>query len=190
MTMRRTITATILALVVSIPVAGAEQVPSLPALDAALHETSVSGVSSGADMAHQLHIAHSSIMVGAGLVSVAPYHCAAGRMSMALHRCMQIRFFTRLHPATSLGYARTFERAGEIDPLANLADDRVYMFSGTRDETRIPAVVGKTRDLYGLLGIPDTQIHYRNDLPAGHAFLTEDWGNTRCGDSRPPFMDR
>ena len=178
-----------LALLASTSAAARAPVERLPALNARLHQSSVSGVSAGADLAHQLHIAYSDIMVGAGLVSVAPYHCAAGRVSLALYRCMSIRFLARLDPAVSLNQARAFERAGEIDPLANLVDDRVYLFSGTEDDTRIPEVVRKTRDLYRLLGVSGAQIHYRDDLPAGHAFITEDRGNPRCEVSRAPFIN-
>jgi hypothetical protein len=37
---------------------------------------SVSGVSSGADLAHQLHVAYSSKIHGVGLLAASPYHCA------------------------------------------------------------------------------------------------------------------
>src|SRR5262245_19690708 len=48
----------------------------LPALGADLGATSVSGLSSGAYMAGQFHIAHSRIVVGTGIIAGGPYACA------------------------------------------------------------------------------------------------------------------
>ena len=48
------------------------QAVPLPALGADLEATSVSGLSSGAFMASQFHIAHSRIVVGAGIVAGGP----------------------------------------------------------------------------------------------------------------------
>ena len=43
-----------------------QNVVSLPAYNADIHKTSVSGLSSGGFMAVQLHVAYSSIIMGAG----------------------------------------------------------------------------------------------------------------------------
>ena len=48
----------------------------LPALGAELGATSVSGLSAGAFMASQFQIAHSRIVIGAGIVAGGPYGCA------------------------------------------------------------------------------------------------------------------
>jgi hypothetical protein len=57
--------------------ARADTLPArLLALGVKLNETSVSGLSSGAYMAGQFHVAHSSIVKGAGLVASGPYACA------------------------------------------------------------------------------------------------------------------
>ena len=55
------------------PAIAAEQ---LPALGADLSATSVSGLSSGAYMAGQIEVAHSSQIVGAGIVAGGPFACA------------------------------------------------------------------------------------------------------------------
>lgn len=174
-----------LAIILALLSAAAGSEP-LPALNANLYASSVSGVSSGADMAHQLHISHSSIMAGAGLVSVAPYHCAEGQVTTALARCMKTR---GIDAKDSLAHAQAFEGAGAIDPLDNLQNDRVYLFAGTEDTTRVPAVVHATTELYLLMGVPGEQIHYHDDLQAGHAFITEAWGNARCEVSASPFIN-
>lgn len=49
---------------------------ALPRLQADLSRCSVSGLSSGAFMAVQLHLAHASMFSGAGIVAGGPYRCA------------------------------------------------------------------------------------------------------------------
>ena len=61
----------------------------LPALTIELARTSVSGLSSGAYMAGQFHLAFSSTLVGAGIIAGGPYGCAQGQLVLALTRCMQ-----------------------------------------------------------------------------------------------------
>src|SRR5437764_6182259 len=51
---------------------------------------SVSGISSGADFAHQLHVAYSSKIHGVGLLAASPYHCAKDDLSKALQYCSKI----------------------------------------------------------------------------------------------------
>jgi len=76
----------------------------LPALGADIAETSVSGLSSGAYMAGQIEVAHSSQIVGAGIVAGGPFACAeteasklvpfwpmavAQNAQQALYKCMK-----------------------------------------------------------------------------------------------------
>src|SRR5262245_49467455 len=49
---------------------------ALPALNVDITETSVSGLSSGAYMAVQFEVAHSSIVKGVGVIAGGPYFCA------------------------------------------------------------------------------------------------------------------
>lgn len=48
---------------------------------------SVSGISSGAFMAHQFHIAHSEHIMGAGIIAGGPYYCARGSILDAVTKC-------------------------------------------------------------------------------------------------------
>src|SRR5262245_55274416 len=50
--------------------------PRLGAYGADITQTSVSGVSSGGAMAMQMHVAHSSIMRGVGVIAGVAYDCA------------------------------------------------------------------------------------------------------------------
>src|SRR5690349_8189924 len=60
--------------------------PSLAAYGIDLQQTSVSGVSSGAAMAVQIHIAHSSIMRGVGVIAGVAYDCADSRLALVAER--------------------------------------------------------------------------------------------------------
>jgi poly(3-hydroxybutyrate) depolymerase len=159
----------------------------LPSFNVDLARSSVSGLSSGAYMAGQFHVAFSSTLVGVGIVAGGPYGCAEGQLAVALSHCMQTA-------AGAPDPARLHERAealaaeGRIDPLTGLAGDRVYVFSGTEDETVTPRVVARTVDFYRLAGVPEADIELVQDIAAGHAFITEDEGNA-CGVTQSPFIN-
>ncbi len=165
-----------------------------PALGQALPElaldpraTTVSGLSSGAYMAGQLHVVHSRSVTGAGVIAGGPYFCAEGSLSTALNRCM----------ATTLGApdavalverARALAGEGLVDPLTELTDDRVYLFSGTRDETVTRTVMDRARDFYRAAGVEEAGIAYVDDIGAGHGFVVED-GGIACGATGTPFIN-
>ncbi len=90
-------------------------------------------------------------------------------------------------PAALLAKAQALERQGRIDPLADLADDRIYVFSGTKDDTVTPPVVDQTVAFYRLAGVPEAAIRYVNDRPAGHGFATETEGGA-CATTGTPFI--
>lgn len=149
--------------------------------------TTVSGLSSGAYMAVQVHVANSSSIVGAGVIAGGPYSCAEGQLHIALNRCMQT-FLGRPDANALLTRARAIAAAGRIDPLENLAHDRVYLFSGTRDATVTQPVMDAARDFYRLAGIAEQSIKYVDDTAAGHAFIVEETQNA-CGITESPFIN-
>jgi hypothetical protein len=62
----------------------------LSSYNVVLNETTVSGVSSGAYMATQLHFAFSSNIKGSGVFAGGPYLCAMGDVDRALSTCMLV----------------------------------------------------------------------------------------------------
>ena len=166
---------------------GAFAAEELPSYNVDLTQTTVSGVSSGAYMAGQLHIAYSETVSGAGLVAGGPYYCAEGLVTNALKTCMETTLGPP-DPARLLAEARALAGQDKIDDLSNLADDKVYIFSGTRDETVLPEVVGTAAEFYRLLGLPKDSIEHVPDVSAGHAMITEDHGNA-CQTSDSPFIN-
>ena len=167
------------------PQTGAAQ--PLPALAIDLDRTTVSGLSSGAYMAGQFHLAFSAQIVGAGIVAGGPYGCAEGRLELALNRCMATELGPP-DPAALLELARARAAAGGIDDLANLADDRVYVFSGSADHTVLPAVAATVPAFYAAAGVPATALRLEAGLVAGHGFATMD-GPVACDATGPPFVN-
>jgi hypothetical protein len=100
---------------------------------------------------------------------------------------MQTFLGTQDAPAL-LSRARENAAAGRIDPLADLVDDRAYIFSGTRDTTVTRPVVDAARDFYRAAGLAAQRIKYVNDIAAGHAFVVEEARNA-CGVTQSPFIN-
>lgn len=150
-------------------------------------QSSVSGLSSGAYMAGQFHVAFSSTVMGAGIIAGGPYNCAEGSLALALNRCMKTGLGIP-NPARLLDQARDRAERGQIDPVAGLAEDRVYVFSGTDDDTVLPPVVAQVPAFYLLAGLPDKAIAVVDDLPAGHAIVTVDTGKP-CSITESPFIN-
>lgn len=151
------------------PAAGA--LDRLPALGVDLPQTSVSGISSGGYMAVQFHLAHSSIVRGAGVLAGGPWYCAQGSVDQALGACMQGA------PDLAPLFKAAAEAAGKgrLDPLDNLKRQRVWLFSGYNDGVVKQPVMNRLEAFYGKW-MPPEAIFYRNNLRAGHSQVTARYG--------------
>lgn len=158
---------------------------SLGAYNADIHQTSVSGISSGGYMAVQLHVAFSSIMTGVGVFAGGPYHCAGGGLTPALTSCTQGSPAVDVSSLISITDRRA--AAGDLDATAALAGQKVWLFSGTRDATVRPAVMDALLKYYQHY-VPAANIAYKNDLNAAHAHITDSYGNA-CTTSSSPYIN-
>ncbi|MFQ6022600.1 MAG: hypothetical protein ACE5NW_07760 [Acidiferrobacterales bacterium] len=170
----------------------ASAAPKLRAYNVDLGQSSVSGLSSGGFMAVQFHVAFSSIVVGAGVVAGGPYYCTQGSwfaLWFYLNQCTIVSFWVPSPNAVRLlRHAHEFAARQEIDDLANLTHDKVYIFSGTNDYSVRQSVVSQTNAFYQLAGVPVENIQYVNSLNAGHAVITDDYGNS-CARTGSPFIN-
>ncbi|WP_363345902.1 polyhydroxybutyrate depolymerase [Methylocystis echinoides] len=161
----------------------------LPAYGASISETSVSGISSGAAMAVQFHVAHSSTVKGAGVIAGVPYGCAENSATRATRNCMKP---DADHPAPDLAHLKAMTdglvRSRAVDDVANLNSSRVWLFSGRADKVVLTPVMDVVRDYYALYLPTAEQIVYRKDVDAGHAMITEDYGDA-CDVTGEPFID-
>lgn len=175
----------------------------LPALNVRVDNTSVSGISSGAYMAGQFQFAHAKNVVGAAIIAGGPYGCSesafAGmipgantamlNLGKAVNGCMLdlMRIWGVADPATLARHAVQRAEANEIDPIDDVKQDRVYLFSGTEDHTVMPTIVKSAADFYTKLGVPESNIKLVTSYPAGHAFVT-DHGGGACERSGDPYV--
>ena len=163
-------------------------------------QVSVSGISSGAFMANQLHIAHSAGIIGAGVIAGGLYGCTVDHeledgvyalASLAVGPCMSVP--TLLQPVAFYAQLTADLAAkGWIDPPSNLTRSRVYMFTGQADKVVNSKAIELGTSLYRTLGVPASQVKFRDqDLPgagAGHSWVTKNFGNA-CDANANPFIN-
>lgn len=164
-------------------------------VSADITRTSVSGLSSGAFMTSQFYVAYSNIMVGAGIVAGGPYLCAQSwpyntLMVNATATCMN-PLIKSVGPNTWLlvKKAKALAEADAIDPLENLKNDRIYLFSGKSDRVVTTVVVDQTLNFFKSVGVPETSIIYNRSVNAGHAFITNKHKDTKCDLTQNPFVN-
>jgi poly(3-hydroxybutyrate) depolymerase len=163
-------------------------------------QISVSGISSGAFMANQLHIAHSADIMGVGMVAGGLYGCAVASAddqgvttlaSLATGACMSSPALLR-SVEHYVGQIQRFAAAGWIDPVENLGRSRLYAFTGQSDHVVNPQTVRRGVQVYGLLGLPAAETTFRNeDLPApgaGHSWVTQRFGGA-CDANAAPYIN-
>ena len=146
----------------------------------------VGGLSSGAFMAVQMHVAHSSLIHGAAIYAGGPYYCAMGNLMVAEEKCMYA-----LMPV-NVNQLKTFTDAAfsqkKIDDPKLMADDKVFLFSGKKDSLVNPKVVQYAADYYGLY-MPKTNIVTDFDLDAQHCIPTLNYGET-CNMLKSPYLGK
>jgi poly(3-hydroxybutyrate) depolymerase len=163
----------------------ADPAPPLPALKIDAQRVTVSGISSGAYMAHQVHLAFSTRIAGAGLIAGGPYGCAMGQLDRALKLCMQT---VDAGPDITgmMERARSRAQSGALDALAGLTGDAVWIFHGEADTTVAPQVTAAVAPMYsGLSGGMD--IAQASRAGVAHTFPTAGHGGD-CGRTEPPFL--
>ncbi|KAJ8034857.1 hypothetical protein HOLleu_21871 [Holothuria leucospilota] len=94
-------------------------------------QVSVSGVSSGAYMAVQVQVAFSKTIMGVGVVAGGPYYCAQADVLIALTACLQSPSLINVELLQQ--FTRDEELKDRIDPVSNMENDTVYLYSGTED---------------------------------------------------------
>ena len=174
----------------------AEEAPKLSGYQADLSQTSVSGLSSGAFMTAQFHVAYSDRLVGAGIIAGGPFYCV-GSYETDPEQFFEQATSTCMNPLTeSVGpdgkrlfkKAQKLASANKIADLNNLKDDRVYLFSGSNDRVVKTVVVDKVKDFYQAAGLPSENIKYDKNINAGHGIIVEE-SRVSCSDTKSPFIN-
>ena len=162
-----------------------------------IHNTSVSGLSSGAAMAVQLDVAYSSIFRGAGIIAGPPYLCADGSSTTAQDVCMAAK--RPIDVAELVRVTRKSAEDGDIDPLANLRNQRIWLFSGGADSVVKRSAVIDTEKYYksfvsnaNVLGEcwdRDRADAHRACTTSEHAMPTDGHGSRSCSVRRDPYIN-
>jgi hypothetical protein len=149
-------------------------------------ETTVSGLSSGGFMAVQLHVAFSATFKkGAGVIAGGPFYCAEGSVLNATGRCMAHN--SSIPVASLVNTTNSWAASGFVDPVANLANSKVYLFSGSLDSAVTPPVMNDLKTYYQSF-VPAANIVYRSDIAAEHSMVTDDYGSA-CSTKTPPYIN-
>jgi poly(3-hydroxybutyrate) depolymerase len=177
--------AALAALLAATRVLAADPLPALGA-DPAI---TASGISSGGFMAVQLHVAHSGTVKGVGVLAGGPYYCAQGSLWAALNNCTTPTRWAPLPPVELLkADAEVLARGGLVDPPANLATARVWLFAGALDRVVEPPVVDAARRFYALFKPAPGSVVLVADKPAGHGMVTADAG-VACDTTASPYIN-
>lgn len=156
-----------------------------PALGVDATRVSVSGMSSGANMAHQVHLALNERVVGAALFAGGPYACAGGNLERALAECMAPEGPGPDVEALAV-VARDRAAAGVIAGLGQLSGDRVFVFHGALDTTVGANVTRASAALYRALD-PALAVEADFDRAVAHTFPTPAAGGA-CDRAKAPYL--
>jgi poly(3-hydroxybutyrate) depolymerase len=203
--------AMLVALVVCLIVASAQAQTALGRYRIDADKITVSGISSGGYMAVQLGVAYSSVFSGVGVVAAGPYACADtggsvhANVTRAVGPCMAGRYEVMQRWQCTVGLAscpgvdgpdadgsvrlaRRKEAQDHIDPLSDLARQRVFLLSGKEDKTVHPDVVDALARFYTSF-VPTAQIERVQRAGLAHTFPTTDFSHgNACSVSDPPFL--
>ncbi|MGA7073582.1 extracellular catalytic domain type 2 short-chain-length polyhydroxyalkanoate depolymerase [Bradyrhizobium sp.] len=180
---------------------------ALNSYNAAIAETSVSGISSGAFMAVQFGTAWSSVIKGVGVVAGGPFWCAEadaddaitgywGPLWRATGSCMK-------GPPSGLNVSDFVSKAdlksasGDIDPVSNLKEQKIYLFHGYNDAVVAKAVADAAAEFYRhYLGENNRgNLFYQTTIGAGHSLVVIDDAQKNnslgaCNANDSPFIDQ
>jgi poly(3-hydroxybutyrate) depolymerase len=176
----------------------------LKSYHAPIAESSISGISSGGFMAVQFSVAWSSVIKGVGVVAGGPYYCAeanavesvmtfgAGAILTATGPCMA-------GPLDDIGpqlhRAEANAQAGAIDPLPDLAAQKIYIFRGYNDKVVARSVTDGTEKFYRhyLGDKAGGNLFYQTAIGAGHSFVVSEPGQKgidACPANQSPYIDQ
>ncbi|QWG13715.1 polyhydroxybutyrate depolymerase [Bradyrhizobium sediminis] len=174
---------------------------ALPGYNAAIGESSISGISSGAFMAVQFATAWSSVIKGVGVVAGGPYWCAkAGgffsywsSITNATGPCL-----SGPPPGMSSFFAKADAKSasGAIDSLQFVRRQKIYLFHGYNDKVVARSVADAAADFYRhYLGEANRgNLYYQTTIGAGHSLVVAQdpprADLNECKASISPFIDQ
>lgn len=143
----------------------------------------VSGISAGAFMAHQLHLAHAELFRGVGLIAGGPFMASGGNLMGALHQGLLGGVGS---PETSAHWVRLLADSGLLASTEHLKGARVWLFHGALDRRVHPAQTEALAAFYRK-HVKRSNLALITEVEVGHAFPTAHWG-TPDSARRSPYI--
>ncbi|XP_060081973.1 poly(3-hydroxybutyrate) depolymerase-like [Ylistrum balloti] len=150
--------------------------PRLETYDVGGNTISISGISSGAAMATQMHVINSERIMGAGIIAGVPFACSGGTIAGA-SACMLTPSMESVTSLELLVSSGSF--LGNVDSTSNLRLDKVYIFSGTSDSVVKHGNGPNVAHFYQHYISDNTNIKTVFDMAAEHCMPTDNYGG-RC----------
>ena len=171
-----------------------QSLPSLGHYNVNLSDVVVAGVSSGADMATQLHVSYSADIKGEAIFAGSPFFCALGTSDAfwglaygpeyspdyALYSCSGTEYWSEGEsPPLSTLETDTNNAAkdGYLDPVSDLSGSKAWIFSGEDDTVVSQSVVKDSQSMLSHYGVSTTTNY---TTAAEHGWVTPDTSNA-CG---------
>jgi predicted esterase len=181
------ITRLLFSLAAAAAIAIATHAATLPRFNADPQSVTVSGISSGGAMAIQAHVAYSGTFRHVAVFAGAAYDCAQGSVALAIGRCQEALTAAEIPVADLVATTRDWAAQGSIDDTANLASSKVYLFSGTLDQTVRQPGMDAARDYY-LHFVSPANLVYNNQVAAGHGWISP-LGQVLCAAQQSPYVN-
>ncbi len=146
----------------------------------------LSGLSSGAYMAGQYHLAFAEQVDGVAMLAAGPVYCAQNSLGLALEHC-----FNKASSAPDMtainSYLKDQQNNGNLAPVTALQQDKVWIFHGSKDATVYPGLAVTLQKQYQQW-LAEHNIALVNDKAFGHTFPTDRTDLGHCDLSEPPFL--
>jgi hypothetical protein len=201
--LRESVIAVACAALIATPPLAAEPV-ALRGYNAAIGESSISGISSGAYMAVQFATAWSSLIKGVGVIAGGPFWCAKADAEdiingytlpilIAEGPCMK-----GPPPDLNILLAKAEAKAAsdDIDPTQNLSRQKIYLFHGYNDAVVAKSVTDAAANFYRhYLGDASRgNLYYQTAVGAGHSLVVLQephvHGLNDCKDNAAPYINQ
>lgn len=143
----------------------------------------ISGISAGAAMSIQYGIAFSSQVNANGIIAGIPLYCSQGMVAYAL-MCMDTPELININSIIST--AQIWEAEGLIDPMSNIKNQYMHLWSGTADTVVYQGVMIKVAEMFEYMGA--TSITSIFNYSSEHAWITNRYGNS-CSYLGEPYVN-
>ena len=147
-------------------------------------QVTVGGLSAGAFQAVQMAVAHSGLFAGLGVVAGGPFYCAQNQLDLALTSCTKTPAL--ISDTVLLGEMTYMETTLQIDPLKNIEETNVYLYSGTLDTVVHQGVMSKLEEQLSKW-VDASAMTVKFDIPSVHSIVTDYTGHA-CDHFESPYI--